>query len=397
LPSAPGKSPAVVAWTGWRGPARDGKVAWLPPKLSAKPAIVWRRPLRIRGLGGVAATREQVLVSDRELGDKADAWRCLDAKDGADLWTDLVPSTGHLDYGNAPRATPLFDGDLVYLAGAFGPLQCVKRADGDTVWAVDLNAEFKPQTELPWGYCASPLIVDGKLIANPGARDASLVALDARTGRVVWKTPGGPPSYGSFIAARLGGRRQIVGHDSQSLGGWDVATGKRLWQIPMGVSREFGVPTPIAVGDRLVVSSENQGTRLYGFKADGKIDPHPLAVNPDLAPDCHTPVVVGDRVFGVWSGLYSLDLSAGLKTLWHAEHDAFSGYASIIASDDRLLVTTIDGAVLLVDPTGDKFRIAGQWKVFEDDHGVYSHPALVGSRLYLRGSAEIVCIDLLVR
>jgi len=372
-------------------------VAWLPPKLSAKPAIVWRRPLRVRGLGGVAATDKQVVVSDRELGDKADAWRCLDAKNGGDLWTDLVPSTGHLDYGNAARASPLFDGDLVYLAGAFGQLQCVKRADGDAVWTVDLNADFKPQTELPWGYCASPLIVDGKLIANPGAAAASLVALDAKTGRVVWKTPGGPPSYGSFIAASLGGRRQIVGHDSQSLGGWDVATGKRLWQIPMGASREFGVPTPMVVGNRLLVSSENQGTRLYGFKPDGKIDPHPLAVNPDFAPDCHTPVVVGDRVFGVWSGLYCLDLNVGLKTLWHADHDAFAGYASIIASEDRLLVTSIDGAIVLVDPKGDKFKIAGQWKVFEDDHGVYSHPAIVGSRLYLRGSAEIVCIDLLGR
>jgi outer membrane protein assembly factor BamB len=346
-------------------------------------------------LGGVAATPAQVIVSDRELGDKADAWRCLDAKNGADLWTDLVPCAGRLDFGNSPRATPLIDGELVYLAGAFGQLQCVKRADGDTVWTVDLKEEFKPQAELPWGYCASPLLVDGKLIVNPGAADASIAALDSKTGRVVWKTPGGPPGYGSFLAARLGGRLQVVGHDSQSLGGWDVATGRRLWQIPMGISREFGVPTPIVVGDRLVVSSENQGTRLYGCRPDGKIDPHPQAINPDLAPDCHTPVAVGDRLFGVWNGLYCLDLKNGLKTRWRIDQDAFAGYASIIASPDRLLVTAIDGAVMLVDPTGDKPRIAGQWKLFEDDHGVYSHPAIVGTRLYLRGSAEVVCIDLL--
>ncbi len=370
---------------------------WLPAKLPEKPTIIWRRPLRMRGLGGIAATSDEVIVSDRELGDKADAWRSLDAKTGNDRWTDLIPCEGHLDFGTSPRATPVIHNEFAYLAGAFGHVQCVKRTDGDTVWAVDLKTDFKPQAELPWGYCASPLLADGKLIVNAGAADASLVALDAKTGRVVWKTPGGPPSYGSFIAARLGARLQVVGHDSQSLGGWDLATGKRLWQIPMGVSREFGVPTPIVVGDRLLVSSENQGTRLYGFKADGKIDPHPLAINPDLAPDCHTPVVIGDRVFGIWSGLYCLDLNAGLKTRWRADHDAFAGYASIIASDDRLLVTSIDGAVVLVDATGDKFRIAGQWKVFEDDHGVYSHPAIVGARLYVRGSAEIVCVDLLGR
>jgi outer membrane protein assembly factor BamB len=372
-------------------------VPWLPSTLPAKPAIVWRRPLRARGLGGVAATREQVIVSDRELNDRADAWRCFDAKNGADLWTDLVPCAGRLDFGNSPRATPLIDGNLVYLAGAFGQLQCVKRADGDLVWAVDLHAQFKPEAEVPWGACASPLIVDGKLIVNPGSPDASLVALDAKTGRVVWKSPGGPPSYGSFIVAKFGGRLQIVGHDAQSLGGWDPVSGKRLWRISSGGSKEFGVPTPIAVGERLLVCSENQGTRLFGFKPAGQIDPRPLAVNPDLAPDCHTPVVVGDRVFGVWSGLYCLDLKSDLKTRWHAEHDAFAGYASLIASEDRLLATSIDGRLLLVDALADPLRIAGECRIFEDDHGVYSHPAVVGSRLYLRGSAEIVCIDLLGR
>jgi hypothetical protein len=52
---------------------------------------------------------------------------------------------------------------------------------------------------------------------------------------------------------------------------------------------------------------------------------------------------------------------------------------------------------LLADAARDKPRIEGQWRVFENDHGVYFHPAVVGSRLYLRGSAEIVCIDLFGR
>ena len=33
-------------------------------------------------------------------------------------------------------------------------------------------------------------------------------------------------------------------------------------------------------------------------------------------------------------------------------------------------------------------------RVFEDDVEVYSHAALVGTRLYLRGGSSIVCIDL---
>jgi hypothetical protein len=70
-----------------------------------------------------------------------------------------------------------------------------------------------------------------KLIVNPGGDKASLVALDRRTGRVVWAAPGEPAAYASFILGEFGGRRQIVGYDRTSVGGWDVATGERLWRL----------------------------------------------------------------------------------------------------------------------------------------------------------------------
>jgi outer membrane protein assembly factor BamB len=386
--------PPIAEWTGWRGRSRDGRVPFLPASLPANPAIIWRKSLREKGLGGVAATRELVIVSDRELHDRADAFRCLDANTGADRWRVIVPASGHLDFGNSPRATPLIDGELVYLAGAFGQIQCVKRSTGEAVWELDLRAEFMPDAELPWGMCASPLIVEGKLIVNPGAKEASIVALDAKTGRTVWKTPGAAASYGSFLAGKFGGRLQIIGHDAESLGGWDVETGKRIWRLDPGASKEFGVPTPIAVGDRLLVASENGGTRLYAFRKDGGIEPIPLAVNEQLAPDTHTPVVVGNRVFGVWNELFCLDLSKKLAPAWRGEDAVFASYASLIASDDRLLVIGLNGELMLVDALADRFRLLGRSQVFSDDHGVYSHPALVGTRLYIRGSSEIVCIDL---
>ncbi len=270
----------------------------------------------------------------------------------------------------------------------------MKRANGELVWELDLRAEFQSDAELPWGLCASPLIVDGKLIVNPGAKAASLVALDPKTGTVIWKSPGAPSAYGSFLVHRFGGRLQIVGHDAESLGGWDVATGKRLWRIAPRNPKEFGVPTPVAVGEKLLISSENEGTRLYAFGVDGRIEPHPLAVNPDLAPDSHTPVVVGRRVFGVWNDLYCLDLSNGLATAWRGEESAFGNYTSLVASENRVLAITLDGQALLIDATADRLRIVGRQQLFADDHGVYSHPAVVGNRLYIRGSREILCVKL---
>jgi outer membrane protein assembly factor BamB len=148
------------------------------------------------------------------------------------------------------------------------------------------------------------------------------------------------------------------------------------------------------VGERLLVSTELEGTRLYQFAADGIINPRPIAVNEDLAPDSHTPVVVGKRVFGVWNDLFCLDLSHGLKPVWRGEDNSFVAYASLIASNDRLLVVGLNGEVLLLDSKSDRMRILGRMPVFENDRGVYSHPAVVGTRLYIRGSAEIVCVDL---
>ncbi len=345
-------------------------------------------------MGGIAATRAAVIVSDRELNDTADAFHCLDTKNGNELWSVVVPAAGHLDFGNSPRATPLIDGNLIYLASAFGEIQCVKLANGELVWDLDLQSEFRPGGKLPWGMCASPLIVEGNLIVNPGAKDASLVALNAQTGAIVWKAPGAEAAYGSFLSGRFGGRLQIVGHDADSLGGWDAKTGKRLWRLAPRTEKGFGVPTPVAIGDQLLICSEHDGTRLYQFGKDGAIDPRPIASNADLAPDCHTPVVVGNRVFGVWNELLCLDVSRQLATAWRGDDTAFAGYASLVASADRVLALGIDGEVLLFDAKADRFKVLGRAVVFTDDHGVYSHPALVGDRLYMRGSHEVVRVDL---
>ena len=124
-------------------------------------------------------------------------------------------------------ATPLIEGDFVFLLGAMGNLHCVSLASGKVIWSKHLRRDFGDVKLTSWGCCSSPLIADGRLIVNPGAKDASLVALEPATGEVVWKTPGGPASFGSLILATFGGRQQLIGHDQNSLGGWDPANGER--------------------------------------------------------------------------------------------------------------------------------------------------------------------------
>jgi outer membrane protein assembly factor BamB len=263
------------------------------------------------------------------------------------------------------------------------------------VWSLNVRDEFDATDERKWGVCDSPLLADGKLIVAPGGKDAALVALEPKTGKPVWKAPGKPTGYGSFIVAKLGGTLQVVGHDTGTLGGWDAKTGKRLWTLKPERGGDFNVPTPTVVGNRLLVTTENNGTRLFAFKSDGTIDPKPVATNRKLAPDTHTPVVAGDRVFGVWNRLYCLDLKNGLKELYDESGTAFAGYCAAVATDSRVLVVSRAGELILLDALAKEYTELARLAVFgKDEKGVYAHPGFVGTRVYVRGSTSVVCVEL---
>jgi ABC-type phosphate/phosphonate transport system substrate-binding protein/outer membrane protein assembly factor BamB len=395
--SSPPSEKATSSWPGWRGPNRDGHVDCLPLELPEKPAIVWRQPLHRPGLGGVAATEDYVVIGDRDASNSMDAFRCYSARDGTPLWTVNYPAPGQLDYDNMPRATPLIHAGHVFLFGAFGDLTCAELESGNLVWRMNLLKMFDGDPELVWGTCSSPLIVDGKLIVNPGGPTASLVALDPATGGLVWQSPGDRHAYSSFIVATLGGVRQLVGYDRATLGGWEIATGNRLWTLEPPYDGDFNVPTPVAIDGKLLVATENNGTRLYTFDAQGKINSEPIAANDELAPDVSSPVATADRVFCVQQRFYCLDAKLNLQTLWIGEDDSFCDSSPLFATPERILAFGRGYELLLIDAEGPDFRIVSRRQIF--DSGTrggepLAHPALVGARLYLRGEQELVCVDL---
>lgn len=161
--------------------------------------------------------------------DASDLFRCLDFETGDELWRLRYSAPSNFDYGNAPRATPLLAGDRVFTLGASGQLHALDLSSGNILWKMSLPSAFGgpiPQ----WGFAVSPLLVDvayegkvlrsGKLIVQPGAKDAGLAALDALTGEVIWKSPsGGQAAYASPFLATFSGVEQIVSYDEKSLGG----------------------------------------------------------------------------------------------------------------------------------------------------------------------------------
>ena len=388
---APDVSSPVVGWTDWRGPNRDGISPYVPSKLPTKARFLWKRPLTGMGLSGIAANSKYVIVVDKSEDEKVDIFRCLRADTGEQIWTVEYPAPGEMDFTNSPRANPVIHQDLVYLLGAFGDLHCVRLDTRQIVWKKNIIRDFGAEL-ITWGMCSTPLVVDDKLIVNPGAKNASIVALDLQTGKVVWKTPGEPAAYSSFILGKFGNVRQIVGYDAISIGGWDPNSGRRLWKLLPEEEGDFNVPTPIDINGRLLVVSENNGTRLYDFDDNGRIKPEPLAQNLDLSPDSSTPVVINKLVFGSSAGLYCLDPMDGLKTLYaDDEDDAFYEYAAVIAGNNHVLIITVEGELVLIQATRDRYTFKSRLRLFEEAE-VWSHPALVGNRLYIRNISEACCL-----
>lgn len=374
-------------WPGWRGKNRDGRVDWLPDVLPDSFKPDWTARLTGDGVGGVCVANGHVIVGSRDLLDQNDVFQCFSVEDGSLLWQHFYPASGELDYGNSPRATPLIHEDVVFTYGAFGDVYCIELESGLPFWHLNVATEFD-SPEMTWGHSGSPLIVSGNLIVQPGGKSGSLVALDPDTGDVVWKSAGISAGYSSFIAGIFGGRHQIIGYDAVSLGGWDAKDGSRIWSLIPPEKGDFNVPTVVPYEGDIFVSTENNGTRRYTFGEQGKIYPQPIAINHDLQPDSHTPVISGKRIHGIWNEFYSVNLKT-LKTEFTSADDAFGVYASVVASESRLLCLTEDGELILMSTDGKQPRILSRKSLTGTGVDVLAHPAVAGTSLYVRIGREL--------
>jgi len=400
-----------LGWPDFRGPGRDGLVPSLPDTLDQM-HTAWTAPLEDNGLGGVAATERWVGVTDRDPAKDRDCLKMFDANTGRRiLAASFIRPPGvqpdpSIDYGKSIRATPVIHDGRAYTLDAFGALFVCDLPSSDSApieRSVDGNrtefmaGEFELAT---WGVASTPLIVDDKLIVNVCGATTSLLAMEFDSLKPIWKAPGKGTGYASCIAGRFGNRKQIIGYQSESLSGWDMESGKLLWNVRPEYDGDYNVPMPVAVDERhLLVVTENNAMRLYEFDSKGILSADPIAVNEEVMPDTVTPVAVNGFTYCT-SGdeLFRLDLANGLKTVWSTRDEAFAGHVSLIAdtAGQRLLVATYSGELLLFDISGAEPQLKSRRKPFglSLDEEIYSHPALVRNRLYLRGAASLVCIIL---
>jgi hypothetical protein len=353
---------------------------------------VWSYPLPNQGIGGVAATDEFVIVTSRDRSDGMDVITCLDTISGVAFWQHSYQATGNLDYGNSIRATPLISDAYVVSLGAFGDLRCLDLETGEVVWSKHLVRDL--QGVMPqWGYAASPIVVDDHVIVQPGGDTVSIAALDLETGDVVWTAPGRQAAYASLVEWTEGTKRQVIGFDYRTFGGWDVNDGKKLWEVKPRVANDFNVPTPILSNHGVILTSENNGTRMHPWADWGSADPMPSSEFLDLAGDTHTPILMGDYLVGVDRGLFVLDVGDQLKRVGHYSEPSLDGFCSLIGSQDRVLVQCERGELLLMQvdltehrPAGESLgvRVLDRLRVGDENTQILAHGAMAGSMYLVR-------------
>jgi len=389
-------------WPQWRGPKRDGlspETGLLQQWPQGGPALAWRATGLGEGFSSVSVVGDRIYTT----GDKGDVCYVhgLNRADGKLLWSTPLGKAGAPGWGGfaGPRGTPTVDGDLLYVMGQYGELACLKTADGVKVWAKHLSKDFGGERP-EWGYSESVLIDGDQAVCTPGGSKGAIVALDKRTGRLLWQTKDftDPAHYSSLVCAEIAGVKQYVQLTADSVVGVSPK-GEVLWRIERK-GKTAVIPTPVVKGDKVYVTSGyGAGSHLFVVeRAGGKLQVRQVYAERSIASHHGGAVLVGDHVYGYCDsrGWVCQELATG-KLTWTEKRQV--GKGSVMCADGRLyLRAEDDGIVALIEATPDGYKETGRF--VQPGFGkptTWPHPVVAGKKLYLRDQNQLLCYDIQAR
>lgn len=399
-------------WPQWRGPARDGnsKDTGLLKQWPAEgPKLLWQ----VNDIGDGYSTPVVVgnriyLMSNNGLENEFVA--AHSAQDGKTIWTSRVGNVGNPNQ-NPPypkaRSTPTVDGNFLYALGSDGDIACLETKTGKIRWSKNIRTEFGGQPG-EWAYAESPLVDGDLVVVTPGGAQATMVALNKKTGALVWKSaiPGGEPAgYASAIVVQGGGRKQYVQLLTKGIVGVDAKTGQFLWRYADAAKGPAQYFTPIARGEFVYGGALGVGGGMVRLKADGNgVAAEQVYFIRGLPNGIGGAVLVGDYLYGteVQQKLVAVEFATG-KIKWQAEN---FGWGAIAAADGLLYLHLINGDVVLVEATADGFRQKGKFappaqpkkkQVGQYPEGAFAYPVIANGRLYIRDLGTLWAYDIKTR
>jgi outer membrane protein assembly factor BamB len=389
-------------WSQWRGPRRDGvslETGLLKEWPKDGPHLAWEVKGLGKGYSSVVISGGRIYtLGDRDGGCYLLA---LDVSNGAEVWSAKI---GKPWGDGGPRCTPTVDGDRVYAVTPEGDLSCVSSDNGKVLWTKNFGEHFGGHMMSSWGYCESPFVDGDKLIVTPGGKTATLAALNKKTGAVVWKCPikeGDGAGYASVVVAEVGGIRQYVQLLGRGIVGVAAKDGKFLWRYNRVANGTANIPTPIVRGDLVFCSTAyNTGSALLRLKPDGagiKAEEVYFLPHRELQNHHGGMVLIGDHVYcghGHNQGSPAcVDLQTG-KIVWKEDRGAGTGSAAVVAADNNLYFRYQNGVMALIEATPEAYHQKGTFKIpHAGGAPSWSHPVVLGGKLYLREMDWLMCFD----
>ncbi|HTD86643.1 MAG TPA: PQQ-binding-like beta-propeller repeat protein [Candidatus Binatia bacterium] len=390
-------------WPQWRGPQRNGiskESGLLKEWPKDGPKLLWHRKDLGSGYSTPSVVGERLYILSNE-GMENESVQALKVEDGKQIWSVRIGKVGPNEGPQYPaaRSTPTVDGAVLYALGSDGDLASLETSNGKIRWQKNLRNDFggKPGK---WAFAESPLVDGDALVVTPGGSSATLVALNKKTGDVIWKSvvPGGDPAgYASIVVSEAGEVKQYVQFVEKGVIGVDAKTGKFLWRYAKTAEGSpANIPTPIVEKDYVYTATGRGGGGLIKIKKAGDaFEVEQVYFSPKLPTQIGGAVKLGEYLYGTTGqGLLCAEFLTG-NVKWQ---ERGVGAGSLCFADGSLFVHGENGDVALVEASPDSYREKGRFTPpdapIRGNSKAWAYPVVANGRLYVRDLASLWCYDI---
>jgi hypothetical protein len=302
--------------------------------------------------------------------------------------------TGFMREHGYASSTPVTDGERIYtFFGKSGVLAF--DMDGKQLWQADVGSNTDK-----WGSAASPILYKDLVIVNAAIESKSLVALDKKTGKQVWRTRGLGTTWASpvLVEAKEGSHEVVLSLPGKIVG-YDPDSGKELWHCEgIGSAGGFGYTcsTPVTRDGVVYViggGGPTAAAAALAIRAGGRGDVTKTHVlwRQKAGTNTPSPVLSGNYLCFVSGTATCLDIDDGKIVYQERLYGNRSEYVSpVVAGDKIFALTRFDGLYVLAG--GGKFEKLAHHN-FEGDSSIFNaSPAISDGRLLIRSNEYLYCI-----
>lgn len=393
-------------WPRFRGSDFDN-IAKADVKLADKwpeagPKVYWSIELG-EGHAAAAVWEGLVFLLDYDEAKRADALRCFSLADGKEIWRRSYGLPAKRNHGLS-RTIPAVTDDCVVTIGPRCHVMCVDTETGDFRWGIDLQKEYGT-TEPLWFTGQCPLIDNGLAIIAPVGTDVLMMAVDCKTGEVVWKAPnpnGWKMSHSSVMPMTLHGEKMYVYSAVGGMTGISL-NGDIRWSIPW--SATVIAPSPIALSDNriFITAGYGAGSQLIQIEKEGNTYAAKEIVRHGpkewLACEQQTPILIDGLLYGIMpkdaGALKQQFVCYNPKSsdlVWSSGKTARFGLGPFLLADNKFYLLDDDGTLTMLALSKTGYTQLAQHKIL-DGHDAWGPLALAGTRMLLRDSKTMVCIE----